>query len=67
MFDGKPLRPGGLHFLVQPTCAPSGHLRVHLCSAPTPAPSGVTKLVVAINKMDDHSVVDASGKWSKER
>ena len=30
-------------------------------------PPGVTKLVVAINKMDDHSVLDPSGKWSKER
>ena len=34
---------------------------------PPLAPSGVTKLVVAINKMDDHSVLDPSGKWSKER
>jgi len=41
-------------------------LRPHTALAPRVTP-GVTKLVVAINKMDDHSVVDPSGKWSKER
>lgn len=34
---------------------------------PSRCTAGVTKLVVAINKMDDHSVLDPSGKWSKER
>ena len=39
-----------------PTCAPC--LDQQLAKT-----LGVTKLVVAINKMDDHSVLDGSGKW----